>query len=83
MCGNELKSPLTISVISTILPIHKTSGKTLPENYRPVALTSVLAKCMERIVSKHVMLCYPQVRFYIHCRLHVDHTRGQKMPHLL
>ena len=38
-----------------IVPIYKSGGRTLAENYRPVSLTSIVVKILERVVHKHVM----------------------------
>lgn len=35
---------------STVIPIPKISSAKVPKDYRPVPLTSVLCKCMERVV---------------------------------
>jgi len=37
---------------ANIVPIHKRNDKHLPENYRPISLTSVVVKVMERLVYK-------------------------------
>ena len=39
---------------SFIIPIHKGGNRTLPERYRPVALTSHLVKVFEKILRKHL-----------------------------
>ena len=39
---------------ANITPIHKKGDKALPENYRPIALTSVICKVLERIIFKHM-----------------------------
>ena len=36
--------------LSTIIPVHKKPNVTLMKDFRPVVLTSVLCKYMERIV---------------------------------
>ena len=38
-----------------ITPIHKGGGKTVPKNYRPIALTSHLIKVFEKLVRNHVV----------------------------
>ena len=38
-----------------ITPIFKKGSKTEPCNYRPVSLTSIVCKTMEKIVRKHIM----------------------------
>ena len=41
--------------LQTIIPIYKKGSKTLPENYRPVSLTSHLIKLFERILRRKMM----------------------------
>lgn len=67
-CKEELSVPLTIlwrksldtsqipSALKTskISPIHKGGLKSVPGNYRPVALTSHLIKCFEKIIRNAV-----------------------------
>ena len=38
-----------------VTPIHKSGAKTMPANYRPVSLTSHIAKTMERIIRKYLV----------------------------
>ena len=38
-----------------ITPIHKGGSKTLPVNYRPVSLTSHLAKTFERVIRRYLV----------------------------
>ena len=38
-----------------ISPIFKKGNKHLPENYRPVSLTSVSCKLLEHIICKHIL----------------------------
>lgn len=40
---------------ANVVPIYKSGASTLAENYRPVSLTSVLVKSLERIIHKHLM----------------------------
>ena len=37
-----------------IVPIYKSGDKTVPSNYRPISLTSVICKVLERIIRKQV-----------------------------
>ena len=38
---------------ANISPIHKKGSKTLPQNYPPVSITSVVSKITEEIVRHH------------------------------
>ena len=67
--GEAISKPLTIIFRSSLrnheLPdewkhanvssIHKKGSKTLPQNYRPVSLTSVVCKIMEGIIRDHII----------------------------
>lgn len=44
----------TIFKTSTIVPIPKTPTASCPNDYRPIALTSVVMKCFERIIKRHI-----------------------------
>jgi len=66
---NELKIPLThiynLSMQTGIVPekfkeanitaIYKNKDKKLPQNYRPISLTSILGKTMERIIRDQIV----------------------------
>ena len=41
--------------LSVIAAIYKKGLKCLAQNYRPVALTSILCKCLETIVRDHIL----------------------------
>ena len=38
-----------------IVPIFKSGEKTAVDNYRPVSLTSVVVKSLERLIHNHMM----------------------------
>ena len=40
--------------LSHIKPTFKKGDNTLPENYRPIALTSAICKVLEKIIFKHL-----------------------------
>ena len=42
-------------VTANVVPIHKKSDKRLPSNYRPISLTSIIVKIMERIVRRQMV----------------------------
>ena len=39
----------------TIIPLHKKGPKTVPENFRPISLTSHVIKIMERVIRKFLI----------------------------
>ena len=41
--------------LQTIIPLYKKGNKTLPENFRPVSLTSHLTKLFERILRRNLI----------------------------
>jgi endonuclease/exonuclease/phosphatase family metal-dependent hydrolase len=68
-CAKAIKGPLTIIFkkslnegqvpegwkSANITPIHKKGDKSKTENYRPVSLTSVVCKVLERMIRKRLM----------------------------
>jgi len=40
---------------ANVVPIFKSLGQTAVDNYRPVSLTSVVVKSLERLVNNHIM----------------------------
>lgn len=52
----ELKSTI-------IIPIHKEGDKNKPENFRPIALTSVFSKIMEKIIKQRIMSYLKKIQF--------------------
>ena len=41
--------------VANVVPILKSAEKTLADNYRPVSLTSIVVKTLERLIHKHIM----------------------------
>ena len=41
--------------LQTIIPLYKKGSKAMPENYRPVSLTSHLIKLFERVLRKKLI----------------------------
>ena len=39
---------------ANVIPLHKSGDKTNPGNYRPVSLTPIIAKILERIIKKNI-----------------------------
>lgn len=66
---NEIKEPLAVLFnksidegkvpdqwrLANVIPIHKKGLKSKPENYRPISLTSVASKLLEKIVRDKIM----------------------------
>ena len=42
--------------LANVVPLHKKGTKSNPENYRPISLTSVVSKLMEKIVRDKIMV---------------------------
>ena len=82
-CSSSLATPLVILFnhsiqsgtfpellkLAIIIPIHKGDSKTAPANYRPVSLTSHIAKTLERIVRK-VLVNYLEDKNYFNPNQH-------------
>ncbi|KAI4877716.1 hypothetical protein NFI96_022799 [Prochilodus magdalenae] len=49
----------TIFKTATIVPVPKHSTASALNDFRPVALTPIISKCFERLVSSHVKSCLP------------------------
>jgi hypothetical protein len=45
--------------MATIVPVPKKAKVTEPNDYHPVALTSVIMKCFERLVKDHITSTLP------------------------
>ncbi len=45
--------------MSTIMPVTKQAAVTSFSDYRPVALTPVITKCLERLVLQHIKAALP------------------------
>lgn len=56
----SLEEVLLCLKAATIIPVLKTTAIKDLSDYRPVALTSVVMKCFERLVLQHLKACLPQ-----------------------
>ena len=58
MVSGPFNMPMQTGILPTdwtasqVIPVFKRRSKHLPSNYRPISLTSLAVKCMERITSK-------------------------------
>ena len=52
-------SVLTCFKMDTIVPVPKSAKVTELSDYRPIALTSVIMKCFERLVKDHITSTLP------------------------
>ena len=41
---------------ANVIPIHKSGERVMAVNYRPISLTSIVVKTLERMVHKHINL---------------------------
>ncbi|KAG6463038.1 hypothetical protein O3G_MSEX013626 [Manduca sexta] len=71
---NELLGPLThifnlslsqgifpsVWKLATIIPIYKGEDKSIPSNYRPISLLSILSKLLEKVVNKRLIFYLEQ-----------------------
>ena len=55
--SHSLSSSLILTSFkeAAIIPVFKSGDKSLPSNYRPISLTSVLSKVIEKIIRKQVL----------------------------
>ena len=42
--------------VANVVPIHKSRDRVLATNYRPVSLTSIVVRSLERLIHKHIMV---------------------------
>ena len=68
-CRDELSIPLQILFAKSfsenhiaqclksaaIVPVYKGGGASIPSNYRPISLTSIMLKILERVIRKQII----------------------------
>jgi hypothetical protein len=59
LCSLTLSGRYTCFKMSTIIPMLKKGRVTELNDYRPVALTSFIMKCFERLVNDHITSSLP------------------------
>ncbi len=65
---------------SIIVPVAKTRSPQELNDFRPEALTSLVMKCLEKVVN--ITFYSNQKIDLIHCSLHLDRARESRMPTL-
>ena len=68
---------------ANIVPVHKKGEKQLPTNYRPISLTCIIVKTMERIIHRqlvyvldsHKLLDDCQFGFAVNVLLYLSYCR--------
>lgn len=50
--------------IGKVIPVHKSSNKSSPLNYRPISLTSVPSKILEHIIHKNLSIHLDSISFF-------------------
>ena len=56
--------------LANVVPVFKSGKNTLADNYRPVSLTSIIVKTLERLIHKHIM------KFLMDLNLLCDNQHG-------
>ena len=54
--GQDNQRPVRVLKRAAIVPIYKSGDKSLPSNYRPISLTPILMKILERVIRKQVII---------------------------
>lgn len=72
--------------LGKVQPIHKKGSKQLPNNYRPISLTSIVCKLLEHIISSHMHKIFKENHFFADnqhgfrphrsCETQLAHTLG-------
>ena len=52
---SSIQIPTSFKEAAAIIPVFKSGDKSLLSNYRPISLTSVLSKVIEKIICKQVL----------------------------
>ena len=53
---------------ANVIALHKKGDKCVPNNYRPVSLTSVVCKMLESIIKDELIRYFDQNRFFTACQ---------------
>ena len=55
LLSNRYTTLTHLSKRAAIVPVFKSGDRTAPSNYRPISLTSVIIKVLERIIRKQIV----------------------------
>jgi len=58
---------------ANVVPIFKSGEQTAVDNYRPVSLTSVVVKSLERLVHNHIVNFFLIISYYVIINMASDH----------
>ena len=61
---------------ANIVPIHKKGDKQLTANYRPISLTSIVVKIMERIIHRQLVCALEEHNLLSDCQFGFRHKRS-------
>ena len=60
-----------------IVPVPKKAKVTELNDYRPIALTSVIMKCLERLVKDHITSTLPYIHSNLLCNWVLDYMTSR------
>ena len=63
-------------ISSNVVPVHKKGDKHLPSNYRPISLTSIVVKIMERIIHRQLIATLEHHNILDDCQFGFRHKRS-------
>ncbi|KAK3553698.1 hypothetical protein QTP70_006898 [Hemibagrus guttatus] len=88
VCSQKYSTSLELSMIptffkqSTIVPVHKKPQPACLNDYHPVALTSVMIKCFERLIRDFITSSLPYTLDLLQFAYHPNHSIEDRIAHL-
>ena len=73
LTSGELPDDWTTANVS---PVFKKGSKSDPSNYRPISLTSVVCKCLEHVIHRHIMFHIERHQILTDCQHGFRKNRG-------
>ena len=61
---------------ANVTPVFKKGSKSDPSNYRPISLTSVVCKCLEHVIHRHIMFHIEKHQILTDCQHGFRKNRG-------